>query len=131
MASEEQELEWIEQPGGWEGDSENQDKTGNDNGNVDESDDDEEQRYGGFDLFADKNSESSFPFEMALFGGGGNNKGTLKLKLEGFHLQSDESAQSTGVTLWNAAPRLARYLCSDEGTVADEFIRGKSILELG
>jgi 16S rRNA G966 N2-methylase RsmD len=135
MASEEQELEWIEQPGGWEGDNENQDETGNandngnrnGNGNDDKSDDDEEQYYGGFDLFADKNSESTFPFEMAL--AGGDNK-TLKLKLEGFTLDSDESAQSTGVTLWNAAPRLARYLCSEE-KVAEELIRGKSVLELG
>jgi predicted nicotinamide N-methyase len=141
MASEEEELEWIEQPGGWEGDNnENQDENenandnGNANGNVDESDDDDEEQYnGGFDLFADKNSESIFPFEVALPGHGGNKKRTIKLKLEGFHLESDESAQSTGVTLWNAAPRLARYLCAeeDEGTVAEELIRGKSILELG
>jgi hypothetical protein len=103
MASEEEEVEWIEQPGGWEGDHESQDnETGNDVDNndnnddrSDESDDDEQGGFGAFDLFANNNPELTFPFDVPL----GEGK-TAKLKLEGFTLDSDETAQSTGVTLW-------------------------------
>ena len=128
MASKEQELEWIEQPGGWEGDNENQDEAEpkksienlNDNDNDNEVGNDEEG-FGGFDLFSEKDPELTFPFEVPLAGGK-----TVKLRLEGFTLDSDETAQSTGVTLWQAAPRLARYLSTNT-----DLVVGKRVLELG
>lgn len=122
MASEKQELDWIEQPDGWEGD-ENENENNNDNGESD-GDGDDELGFVGFDLFADQNAELTFPFDVTLSG-----DQTVRLRLEGFTLGSDETAQSTGVTLWQAAPRLARYIA--EETAAEELVRGKSILELG
>ncbi len=127
MASKEQELEWIEQPGGWEGDNceESEEeakksiKHADDNADDDADDDDEE--YGGFDLFGEPDPSLTFPFEIPLAGGK-----AVKLKLEGFTLDSDETAQSTGVTLWQAAPRLARFLSEHTNLVV-----GKSVLELG
>ena len=127
MASKEQEVEWIEQPGGWDGD-ETQGGKEVDNGkddNDDDYDDDSDQNYGGFDLFAgQESSESTFPFDVITPSGN-----AVHLRLEGFALGSDETAQSTGVTLWQAAPRLAQYLA--EEIVTEELVRGKSVLELG
>mmetsp|Transcript_13103 Transcript_13103/g.33036 ORF Transcript_13103/g.33036 Transcript_13103/m.33036 type:complete len:267 (+) Transcript_13103:253-1053(+) len=120
MASKEQELEWIEQPGGWEGDSETQNEKGIESGSSNENDDGEEG-FTGFDLFGEKNPELTFPFEIPT-----SEDKTIKLRLEGFTLDSDETAQSTGVTLWQAAPRLARYLIQVPRLVAQ-----KRVLELG
>ena len=105
MASKEQELEWIEQPGGWEGDKDGEDEEAK---KSIETDDDENEGYGGFDLFGEPDPSLTFSFEIPLAGGK-----AVKLKLEGFTLDSDETAQSTGVTLWQAAPRLARFLSGD------------------
>mmetsp|Transcript_1470 Transcript_1470/g.3255 ORF Transcript_1470/g.3255 Transcript_1470/m.3255 type:complete len:272 (-) Transcript_1470:469-1284(-) len=117
MGSEEQ--EWIEQPGGWEGD-----KIETATGTVSvDNDDDEEEPSGGFDLFADDHPEYSFPFEVPLKEEGKS----IRLQLEGFKLDTDEAAQSTGVTLWQAAPRLAEYITKER----EELVEGKSVLELG
>ena len=118
MASKEQELEWIEQPGGWEGDKDGEEEEAKKS--ID-TDDDENEGYGGFDLFGEPDPSLTFPFEIPLARGK-----AVKLKLEGFTLDSDETAQSTGVTLWQAAPRLARFLSEHTDLVA-----GKSVLELG
>ena len=120
MASKEQELEWIEQPGGWEGDSETQNENCIESGN-DENDDDGEEGFTGFDLFGEINPELTFPFDIPL-----SEDKTIKLRLEGFTLDSDETAQSTGVTLWQAAPRLARHLIQ-----APQLVARKRVLELG
>lgn len=119
MANKEEELEWIEQPGGWEGESEKQEEKATEDT---DDDDNSEEGFGGFDLFAENDPKLVFPFDIPLAG----NK-TVKLRLEGFTLDSDETAQSTGVTLWQAAPRLSHYLVS----TTEEFVAGKSILELG
>lgn len=128
MAGEEnKELEWIEQPGGWEGDSEkiHEEETGKDNTN---DGDGEEEDYGGFDLFGiNNNKESTFSFDVVS---PETKTSIAKLRLQGFVLDSDETAQSTGVTLWKAAPRLSAFLMENEAATND-FVRGKSVLELG
>lgn len=49
------------------------------------------------------------------------------VQLRGFKLDSDETSRSTGVTLWQASPRLSDYLQSHP----ESCIRDKSVLELG
>lgn len=120
MASKEQELEWIEQPGGWEGDSETPNEKCNGNAYDDNNNGNDGEEGFGFDLFGETNPELTFPFDIPL------QDKFVKLRLEGFTLDSDETAQSTGVTLWQAAPRLANFLIKSPELVAD-----KRILELG
>ena len=107
--AESEEQEWVEAPGGW-GESSGDD---NDDG-CEES---------GFDLFADNDPQDSFSFTVS----GSTAATTTKLHLSGFKLDSDETAQSTGVTLWKESPRLATYIQEAK----DELIVGKSVLELG
>ena len=52
------------------------------------------------------------------------------LTLSGFELDSDETDHSTGVTLWQAAPRLADYIHIQKQN-SDMLCKGKSVLELG
>jgi predicted nicotinamide N-methyase len=64
------------------------------------------------------------------------NKIKIKITLEGYKLDSDETAQSTGVTLWQAAPRLAQYLVDHANDNSDNslvvpLVANKSVLELG
>ena len=82
-------------------------------------DEEEEEEGGFFDLFADENPQSNFSFDV-------NGK---RIELEGFKLASDEGAQSTGVTLWEAAPRLANYIISSSSD--NNMVTGKEVLELG
>mmetsp|Transcript_8633 Transcript_8633/g.15140 ORF Transcript_8633/g.15140 Transcript_8633/m.15140 type:complete len:263 (-) Transcript_8633:249-1037(-) len=104
MGSEEQ--EWIEAPDGWGPNEEHQD---NDNGS------------GLLDLFGNDDPHDLFTFNIKI-----NNGTTKTIRLTGFKLGSDETDRSTGVTIWQAAPRLADYL--QEHSVMCE---GKSVLELG
>jgi len=71
-------------------------------------------------LFADDDTSFDFPFDVTIttYNHDGdydasNNKKIIRIKrlyLSGYKLDSDETAQSTGVTLWNASPRLAKYI---------------------
>jgi len=127
MSSEEQ--EWIEQPGGWDGDQVETldgtirvEKIENNDTDTNADDDDDYQNPPGFDLFGNDTSEDTFPFHVSLPDGT-----SVHLELEGFRLDTDEAAQSTGVTLWKAAPRLAEYLVAERQSLVVE----KSVLELG
>ncbi|EJK53927.1 hypothetical protein THAOC_26543 [Thalassiosira oceanica] len=93
---------WIESPDGW-------------------GDDDEGQAEGYVDLFGGSDPRQSFDFNVK--GDGGASK-TIRLK--GFKLDSNETAQSTGVTMWKATPRLVDFLQS-----SPELCKGRSVLELG
>eukprot|EP00536_Pseudo-nitzschia_multiseries_P007539 jgi/Psemu1/195820/e_gw1.178.40.1 len=129
MSRKSEEQEWIEQPGGWDGDqietldgTIQSEKIENKDTGSDEDDDSDAQGHPGFDFFADSNPEDTFPFAVSLPDGT-----SAHLELEGFKLDTDEAAQSTGVTLWKAAPRLADYLVTER----DDLVAGKSVLELG
>ena len=73
------------------------------------------------DLFERTDPSESFSFDVKL-----NNGATKSILLSGFKLDSDETDRSTGVTIWDAAPRLVNYLQQNVSTVAQ-----KSVLELG
>lgn len=107
MAAMDDEQEWIEAPVGW-GDND-----------KDCSDNDESGR-GMIDLFGSDTSES-FSHEIKI-----DNKCSKTIRLDGYKLDSDETDHSTGVTLWQAAPRLANYIQAN----AKKF-GGKTVLELG
>lgn len=96
------EQEWIEAPDGW-GPSEEKDS----NDVV--------------DLFGNDDPSEHFAFDIKVDGAT-----VKKIRLHGFKLDSDETSRSTGVTLWQAAPRLAEYL-----QVQPDLCKGKSVLELG
>jgi 2-polyprenyl-3-methyl-5-hydroxy-6-metoxy-1,4-benzoquinol methylase len=103
----EEEQEWIESPDGW--------------GENEKEEQQDEEEGGGFDLFADKNPRDYFDFPIKVDGAT-----TKTLHLTGFKLDSDETAQSTGVTLWQAAPRLANYLQE-----TPELVAGLRVMEVG
>ncbi|CAB9507428.1 lysine methyltransferase METTL21A [Seminavis robusta] len=120
---ERQEEEWIESPDGWD------DKKPT-------TDSPEEEEEGAFvDFFTNttkKDPKDTFTFELTVHPSDDQEKeGVTKklLQLSGYTLDSDETAQSTGVTLWDAAPRLANYLMKRES--AQEHIVGRQVLELG
>ena len=91
---------WIESPDGWG---------------------DKDEREGYFDLFGGSDPHQSFDFSVK-----GEDGASKTIRLKGFKLDSNETAQSTGVTMWKAAPRLADFLQSNP-----ELCKGKSVLELG
>ncbi|KAL7546560.1 hypothetical protein ACHAWF_009886 [Thalassiosira exigua] len=102
----EREEDWIESPDGWGQDD--------DEGKGDGS-------SGLLDLFGNDNQNENFTFNVKI-----QASTTKQVRLNGFKLDSNETARSTGVTLWQAAPRLAGYL--QENAV---ICKAKSILELG
>lgn len=105
-----EEKEWIESPNGWD-DLE-------DNSNNEK----EEESYGR-DLFAEKDSRTSYQFSVE-----DSNALSLKtLKISGFELHSDETTKSTGVTLWEGSKPLAKYMMNH----SKESIFGRKVLELG
>lgn len=114
MEEDEQEQEWIEAPEGW-GEHEQ-------GGETNQEDDDEEEESNFVDLFANKDPREYFKLTLKI-----DETTTKTLKLAGFQLDSDQVDQSTGVTLWKAAPRLATYLQNN----ASEFVKGRTVLELG
>ena len=161
----EAEKEWIEAPGGWGG-GEDSTSTSSPKEDDDDDDDDDEcdDESSPFDLFANVDKSLKFPFDVltktkTTMATKDDNKisATIKkrLYLSGYKLDSDETAQSTGVTLWDAAPRLANYIMNhdsknheheyeqdedeDVGKVKEEnrnrnmnmLIIGKRVLELG
>mmetsp|Transcript_21435 Transcript_21435/g.46567 ORF Transcript_21435/g.46567 Transcript_21435/m.46567 type:complete len:259 (-) Transcript_21435:60-836(-) len=103
MESEEQ--EWVEAPNGWSDEEDNGDGDGD----------------GMLDLFGNDDPHQCFTFQIKT-----STTATKNIRLNGFKLHSDETDHSTGVTLWQAAPRLADYL--QENAM---ICKGKSILELG
>jgi predicted nicotinamide N-methyase len=99
--------EWIESPTGW----------GPRYDGPDISDD------GGLpDLFASDDTEEYYIFRMRVDG----TTASKTVRLHGYKLDSEETYRSTGVTLWQAAPRLADYLQNHP-----EVCGGRSVLELG
>ncbi len=104
MDSEEQ--EWIESPDGW-----------GTNEKCRASDD----RSESIDLFGNDDPNEYFTFTVQI-----DDNLTKTIRLHGFKLDSEETDRSTGVTLWQAAPRLATFLQNHP-----EVCRGKSVLELG
>ena len=99
---ENKEQEWIEAPGGW-GSTKVEEDTA-------------------FDLFGSDDKSETFTYDIQL------DKDNCKITLSGFQLDSDETDHSTGVTLWQAAPRLADYIIQQN---SDTLCKGKSVLELG
>jgi len=107
MATPSEEQEWIESPDGW--------------GPGEEVEDDGCRGGGMLDLFGKEDPHEAFTHELRL------RDGTRKrIRLRGFKVDSDAVDRSTGVTLWQAAPRLADYL-QDHAELCD----GTSVLELG
>jgi len=97
------EQEWIEAPDGW--------------GSTKE-----EEENIAFDLFGSDDKSETFTYDIQL-----DKDNCKRIALTGFELDSDETDHSTGVTLWQAAPRLADYLNQNSGMLC----KGKSVLELG
>ena len=108
MAAMDDEQEWIEAPVGW-GDN---DKDCSDN---------DESGCSMIDLFRSNDTSESFSHEIKI-----GNECTKTIRLDGYKLDSDETDHSTGVTLWQAAPRLANYIQANA-----EICEGKTVLELG
>ena len=106
MEMEDKEQLWIESPNGW--------------GAQDEQEKDNDNDGGLIDLFETDPNED-FAFHIRI-----NTNTTKTICLRGFKLDSEETDRSTGVTLWKASPRLAKYL--QENSVV---CKGKSVLELG
>ena len=102
------EQEWIEAPMGW-----------GDNGK--DRPDNDESGCGMIDLFSSNDTSESFSHEIKI-----NNECTKTIRLDGYKLDSDETDHSTGVTLWQAAPRLANYIQANA-----KICEGKTVLELG
>jgi len=99
------EQEWIEAPDGW--------------GNAKE-----EEKEALFDLFGSDDKSETFTYDIQL---DKDNCRRRRITLSGYQLDSDETDHSTGVTLWQAAPRLADFLKQN----SDILCKGKSVLELG
>ncbi|KAL3826617.1 hypothetical protein ACHAXA_010542 [Cyclostephanos tholiformis] len=99
--------EWIESPTGW----------GPKEDGHDVIDD-----VGLPDIFASDDPTECFTFRMRVDG----TTTPKTVRLHGYKLDSDETYRSTGVTLWQASPRLADYLGDHP-----EVCGGKSVLELG
>ena len=108
----EEEQDWIESPHGWEDDNRN------------DPDDDGATTW---DLFADTDPRHSFTYKVTI-----NSTTSKTLHLNGYKLDSDETARSTGVTLWQAAPRLANYLQQQQQhQQVITMIQNQRVLELG
>jgi predicted nicotinamide N-methyase len=101
-----------------------------------ESDDDDEEENGTFDIFADQDPHEIFSFrfdvsEVAISSTNSSTatttNNTIQLNIHGYKTESDEVWQSTGLTLWKASKYLCHYMCAN----ADELRQGRRILELG
>ena len=117
MTEEAAEEEWIESPGGWDNDgatsgaagiNQRENGTWNENQDTDEND----NAMFGMDLFANNDPRDTFRFDLTT--PAKTAATTTTIQLQGFTLESDETAQSTGVTLWQAAPRLATFLMEQQ-----------------
>ena len=100
--------EWIESPTGW--------------GPKEENGQDNDDGGGLPDLFSSDDPKEYFTSHIRVDG----TTTSKTVRLHGFKLDSEETYRSTGVTLWQASPRLADYLQNHP-----EVCRGKSVLELG
>ena len=142
--------------------------SGGTNKAIGEDPDSDEDGAFGMDFFANHNPRDTFLFDLQLVNSstsadsGGkkelseseppnkhdsddtanaNAKGrNIQINLKGYKLESDETAQSTGVTLWQAAPRLATFLMTKmqhqpeslPNAEKDIFsLSGRKVLELG
>jgi predicted nicotinamide N-methyase/ribosomal protein L12E/L44/L45/RPP1/RPP2 len=175
----EAEKEWIEAPGGWGGGTADSTLTSTSTStstsipsssspkeeDEKEDSDNDDDESSPFDLFANVDKSLKFPFDVLTKTTTMTTTTATKkvisnkkrLYLSGYKLDSDETAQSTGVTLWDAAPRLANYIMNhdnndnnhehneqdeeqDEGKKEENenrnrnmnmLITGKRVLELG
>eukprot|EP00984_Skeletonema_dohrnii_P024182 scaffold13285_cov87-Skeletonema_dohrnii-CCMP3373.AAC.1 len=100
-----QETEWIEAPDGW-GDDAAQDESSDSNHVL--------------DIFGNTDPRESFDYKIKI------GEDTKTIVLHGFKLDSDETDRSTGVTLWQAAPRLSEYLQAQP-----DILLQKRVLEVG
>ena len=98
-----QETEWTEAPEGWGDEDDVKDETSGNN----------------LDLFGSDPRER-FVYKIKV----GNN--TKSMVLHGFKLDSNETDRSTGVTMWQAAPRLSDYLQEHS-----DLLLQKRVLEVG
>ena len=94
--------------------------------------DDDEESTGLVDPFADPDPSQRFDFEFDVNDSAG---GKIRLSLDGYKYESDETWQSTGLTLWRAARHLCDYLVQhlkdeQEGKTEDSLFRDKQILEV-
>lgn len=132
-----EEEEWIETPGGWnnEGGTSGKDQEDIPAVNKNDKDEEDEEENGMFmmDMFVSHDPRDTFRFDLLTSkkcddtsrvedrdissltaatptDSTAQNTNTTAIKLHGFALESDETAKSTGVTLWQAAPRLAKFL---------------------
>lgn len=128
---------------------------GTNTANEDDSDSDDDGGFG-MDFFANHNPRDTFRFDLQLVSAsttsdsGGENElrksppsheshesddtvhtntkgSSIQINLKGYKLDSDETAQSTGVTLWQAAPRLATFLMTKMQHQAESLPNNTSI----
>jgi len=107
MTSSEEETKWTDACIRWE-----------DEEPPSKSEDEEEERP--WDPFADPDPTQSFDFEFQY------KDSSIVISLEGYKADSDESWQSTGLTLWKASHILNDYLLKHASAW-----KGKNLLELG
>jgi len=143
VTSQVEEEEWIESPGGWENSAAV--ATASNNDATKNNDDEVEEDETGFmkDMFSSGDPRDTFTFDLVkpcTINGDKDKTVTARIQLKGFTLESDETAQSTGVTLWQAAPRLATFLMEQRQSassrnepnafVLSSLVKSK-VLELG
>jgi 16S rRNA G966 N2-methylase RsmD len=117
---EEEEEAWIESPDGWGVPESVRHATAND-------DEEEGLPHHGADLlFGGSDPREIFRYDrLAVVSARGGGEGPT-IVLSGYKLDSNNTDQSTGVTLWPAASLLADYLVQ-----YPELVREKRVLELG
>jgi predicted nicotinamide N-methyase len=116
----EEEEEWIESPDGWGPESPRK-------ANDVAEEDDEDLPSAGADLFVSSvDPRETFRYAVSSDEAAAGEAGPIIIVLSGYKLDSDNTDQSTGVTLWRAAPLLADYLIAQRHLVCD-----KRVLELG
>ena len=86
-----------------------------------EDDDDDEESTGLVDPFADPDPSQTFDFEFVV-----NDSTTIQISLDGYKYESDQTWNSTGLTLWRAARHLCDYLVQlqkgEEGQKSSESL---------
>jgi SAM-dependent methyltransferase len=104
MQQDYEEQEWIEAPGGW--------------GKEANTELDEDGEMAG-DLFGEKDPRNDFRYLIPAT--------NTTICLTGFKVDSHETACSTGVTLWKAAPLLSNFISLH----SESFVKGRQVLEIG
>lgn len=126
LATPDNEQEWIEIPDGWGQAKESSSSSSERDKQRNEQPDSDDERPA-MDIFANPDPRESYCFRIPKNNNNNNDNDDMLVELTGFHLDSDETSHSTGVTLWGASPRLAKYITLEQ----HYCIHGKKVVELG